>query len=243
MWYSRITRVQLIEAILSRSPTFLTLQQWQSVPFQKYSPSPMQRLLGYAAVLPSLLHRADGAKLIPAQQGFAEIRAITLALSQLLDVLRQWVLSYQNLFPGPLYWTQPKDLKPDYISVLPFCFPNALAATALIHCWTFQIICLTQLYELGILGRSHQPCGDFNDDFALRILEECVDLSVKVCQSMSYFLEDNMKIYGPAAAMFPFRVAHRTLLLFAQPQSDHIETCKAIISCFLQKGFDVKEPA
>ncbi|RAH76251.1 hypothetical protein BO86DRAFT_373247 [Aspergillus japonicus CBS 114.51] len=229
----------LIEAILSRSPTFLGLQQWQSVPFQKHFQSPMQRLLGYAAVLPSLLHQADAAKLIPAQQGVAEVQAVTQALTKLLKELRQWVLSYQNLFRGPLYWTKPKDRKSSYVSLLPLCFPNALAATALIHCWTFQIICLTQLDEIGVLSKHSQHCGDFHDVFPLRIPKDPVDICVKICQSMDYFLEDNMKVYGPAAAIFPFQIAYRTLLLYSDPQSDQIKTCNVVISSFHQKGFDV----
>ncbi|KAE8143970.1 hypothetical protein BDV38DRAFT_5513 [Aspergillus pseudotamarii] len=233
----------LIEAILSRTPTFLELNEWQSVPFQKHFPSPMQQLLSCAAVLPSLLQQTDSVKQVPPQNSVAERREVALALTKILMNLQQWELSYKNSFREPLYWPKSKGATSGDTSIQSFWFPNALTATALIHSWAFQIICRAQIDQLEGLNRVPRGFGDLDTGSTFQILEGPVDFSIRICQSMDYFLDDQMKIYGPAAAIFPFQIAYETLLLYLRPYSNQVKVCKAIIVRFSQKGFDVKPSA
>jgi hypothetical protein len=244
--YIKITLLQLIEAILSRKPTFLELHEWQNVPFQQHFPSPMQRLLSCAAVLPSLLQKADFIKRIPSQDCFAATREVVLALTEVLEALQQWEQSYKSSSRGPLYWPKPiRDADPCDANTFrpPFWFPNATTATALIHFWAFQVICLTQIEQLEVLYEIPRGCTGLDNCPTIQILEGPIDFSVKICQSMGYFLEDQMKIYGPAAAIFPFQIAYETLFLYLRQCTEQTKMCEHIIFRFSQKGFDVKPPA
>ncbi|OGM45092.1 hypothetical protein ABOM_006657 [Aspergillus bombycis] len=236
----------LTEAILSRKRTFLELHEWQDVPFQQTIASSLQRLLSCAVGLPSLLQRADGLKRSTPDEAVSMAKEIILTLFATLQRLQEWEQSYQSSLDGPLFWLKTTggvspvgiSAKPAYTPVL--WFPSVITGTACVFLWAFKIICLTEMEKLMSLYKipwSHTP---LDDRLVRQSWDNPLELSVKICQSMAYFLDDTMQFYGPGAAMFPFRIARGTLCSYQDQVADQWELCVHINNRLSQKGFYIE---
>jgi hypothetical protein len=59
---------------------------------------------------------------------------------------------------------------------------------------------------------------------------DALGLSTKICQSMEYIMQDEMKSYGPASTLFPFKTAYDTFKMGGIQTQGHSEWCQSIIN-------------
>lgn len=205
----------------------------------------MQTLLSHAAVIPSLLEKSDLLGRFPADVTQSTVAETYSGFEQVFYALLQWEKSQSNQENGILYWTKstrsttgfgPGPSSTPYVSLW---FPNILLANAFTHLWTFQVICLRErakfisrlssgAYE-SVAMNSELPCTIFNG-------ESIFELSTKICQSMEYQLQDEMKLYGPASILFPLRTARETFELDAVQHREQIIWCQGFSDQLRSKG-------
>ncbi|KAE8378003.1 hypothetical protein BDV26DRAFT_292605 [Aspergillus bertholletiae] len=236
----------LTEAILSRTWTFLELPEWQNVPFQQSGPSSLQRLLSCAVSLPSLLQQVDRLKDSTPDEAQCVARDTLSALYITLQRLEKWEKFYHSSCQSPLYWLETSrgahsggtSTRSTYTGAL--SFPNVVTATSCIFLWAFKIVCLTEMDQLMTLYNIPRSDICLDSHLAHQLRDHSLDLSVKICQSMAYFLDDTMKFYGPGAAMFPFSIAYGTLYSYRDELADQVELCMHINGRLSQKGFYIE---
>jgi hypothetical protein len=175
----------------------------------------MQKLLGEAAIIPSLLHRVDHQYSASSKRNISLAEQLICSFIDALDSLQRLenTLVNQGHRPSPQqppYSCQAKELDcPDRI----LCFHDITTANVLIHIWTFKVVCLTELRDLAMSvpsrifehrvlpGGLHQA----------RLDDQARELSVLTCQSMEFCLQDSMALYGPASTLYPLQVAYQNL--------------------------------
>jgi hypothetical protein len=202
----------------------------------------MQILLSYAAVVPSLLEKSDLVEINSPHIALPTIDDICAGFEEVLCTLLQWESTQVEVELGKPYWeksstgtsTASHSSSPSTL----LWFPNILFANAFTHLWTFQIICLTELGKLrarrsdacGLLSReSSLSSGIMNEDYIF-------ELSTKICQSMEYQLQDEMKLYGPASIIFPLRIARATFDSDLAHHQEEIAWCDGFVNQLRNKG-------
>ncbi|GKZ29886.1 hypothetical protein AbraIFM66950_006847 [Aspergillus brasiliensis] len=227
----------MINAIQSRTPSFLGSDNWKTTPFAILSPSPMQSLLSEAAALPLNLHRLDkiSGSNAPIEDQY-EVTCILNSFEDLLSSLNEWEASESNNATSPLYWYRDQDTQASTIPCI--WFPSITMANAITHIWTFRIICL---YEMERLASSlPQPNFDY-----LRILKEHHIKSVqqssenmmrRICESMEYLLQEEMKLFGPASTILPLQVAYAVATVNGNHNNEELAVLKKIVNRLDSKG-------
>jgi hypothetical protein len=216
-------RVQVVLAFMSRKSTFLAREEWKNIPFREISPSPMQTLISEAAIIPALLERMD------AEDSDAASEELLRNFEAILDRLNAWADAFQsspsNL--SPLFWFQA----PDGAGNPHIWFQSITVANALTHFWAFRVVCLRKIDELR--SRSLQS------DHALREthFEEVRRLSVMICQSTEYLMQDEMKLFGPASVFFPLQTACETFYAGGDRTIKELEWCETVIADILNRGY------
>ncbi|EPE28338.1 hypothetical protein GLAREA_09458 [Glarea lozoyensis ATCC 20868] len=222
------------EAFIARKATFVASQEWISIPFQFNTASPMQTLLSYATIIPSLLEKADFDTASPTTDD------ICAEFEQVLCTLLQWENTQVEVEFGNPYWAKAATSTTisshgSSPSTL-LWFPNILFANAFTHLWTFQIICLSEIARLRagrtdtlLSTKSSLPSEIMNEDYVFK-------LSTKICQSMEYQLQDEMKLYGPASVLFPLRIARATFDSDPARHQKEISWCDEFVDQLRSKG-------
>jgi hypothetical protein len=202
----------LISSIHNRRKTFLALKGWTTTPFQEVPVLIMQLLFNKACQLPALLERYDTlgdfsspSKLVAMQQ----LRNGFLYMIKSLGVLELSAKAQANF---PLVWPKPDSPCKEPCDRKPLWFANVLVASSLTHCWAFEIVARTHLDDVdeaiaridgckrkAIPRRSGSANGVGEDPISI--------LAERTCDSMSYFLQPKLKIYGPASTFFTFLTA------------------------------------
>jgi len=139
-----------------------------------------------------------------------------------------------------------------------FWFPNLLAANISIHVWAFQIICLAELSKLNKRFPSGEACDDYNCNLNNPTTTEnaslekqhkhkhkpkippstpALALATKICQSMEYMLQDEMLLYGPAAAMWPLATAYTVSIQDGDGNKEETERCWGFMGRIRERGF------
>ncbi|GKZ26046.1 hypothetical protein AbraIFM66951_005084 [Aspergillus brasiliensis] len=227
----------MINAIQYRTPSFLESDNWKTTPFAILSPSPMQSLLSHAAALPLILHRMDKISGSDAHiQDQYEATCIFNSFDDLLGSLNEWENSESNNATSPLYWYRDQDTGASTIPCI--WFPSITMANAITHIWTFRIICI---YEMERLASSlPQPNFDY-----LRILKEyhvenvqesSEGLMRRICESMEYLLQEEMKLFGPASTILPLQVAYAVVTVNGNQQNAELAVLKKIVDRLVSKG-------
>ncbi|PVH73551.1 hypothetical protein DL98DRAFT_607025 [Cadophora sp. DSE1049] len=229
--------VLLLQALTARRSTFLGRKEWLTVPFRKHPPSEMQTLLGDIAILPSILEQIDSLQDLAPQSSLQSAQDLKLMLSEVLVRLSKW--------DGHFEVTQ-KTMKSNNNNshaeetVSDFWFLSLLAANVCIHVWAFQIICFTELAKLNKLSPSSDDIS-CSGPGAQAVWEEhktrLSALATKICQSMEYMLQDEMLLYGPAAAMWPLAAAYSVLAADVEGNREEIERYWAFLSRIRERGF------
>ncbi|KAK4189034.1 hypothetical protein QBC35DRAFT_381125, partial [Podospora australis] len=184
----------VVLAIQSRKSSFLTLEQWKVVPFREIVPSSMQVLLGEAAMLPSLIERLDKLSGADLEVAKVELRELMASRSR----LEAWEIGFLTTREHPRV---RYDVPGGYGTLW---FDSLTTANGLTHAWSFNVICLANIERIA----SHFP--ELSNDIGIarsEISREKKRLSIMICQSMEYLVQDNMKLFGPMSGILPLQTA------------------------------------
>ncbi|PYH64411.1 uncharacterized protein BO88DRAFT_429748 [Aspergillus vadensis CBS 113365] len=225
----------MINAIQCRTPSFLGSDNWKTTPFAILSPSPMQSLLSQAAALPMILHTLDNLSGPDASdESQYECKRILNCFDDLLKGLNQWEACESNIATSPLYWYRDQDAE----EIPCIWFPSITMANAITYIWAFRIICLCEMERLS--SSLPQPSFEY-----LRILKEqhieSVQISSetlmrRICESMEYLLQDEMKLFGPASTILPLQVAYAVATMNGTQHNVELGILKRIVERLVLKG-------
>jgi hypothetical protein len=191
----------------------------------------MQVLLGHAAVVPSLLERAN--------HHINDNQILHRSLQVALETLEKWENDFV-LCDETNCWLVPScELDSSIgLGLLPetcFNFLDVSHANSLTHCWAFRIVCLLQLCKLGC--QEHEGAiSDEKQDIEEGRKADILILCTQICQGLPYLLQNDMSLYGPLSAAFPLRMVLESLNTLQLTESDHAGWCKAIKMQLLSKG-------
>jgi hypothetical protein len=210
-------------ALFSRKSSFLAKEEWKTIPFRETPPSPLQALMSEAAVIPSILEQMDVEGARAAEEA---LRAFEAVLSR----LNAWADACYSSAPesSPLFWYQPSsDGRRPHI-----WFENITAASALTHFWAFKAICLRNMDHLRA-----PVCADSSHAPDTGYLEEAKRLSVMICQSIEYLMQDRMKLFGPTSMTLPLRTAYETFEAGGHRSKEELSWCKGILRDIRSRGY------
>lgn len=175
----------------------------------------MQKLLGEAAVIASLLHEVDRRYKVASERNISLAEEFILSFVEALGRLQRLedALVNQGHHPSPRQ-SVPGCQTEEYFHLERILwFPDITTANVLIHIWTFKVVCMTELRDLAtsVPVRVFE-CQDLPGGLHRAQLDELIsELSILICQSMEFCLQDNMALYGPASTLYPLQIAYQNL--------------------------------
>ncbi len=97
-----------------------------------------------------------------------------------------------------------------------------------------QILCQDNIRQL----ETRYPELASDEEFAGKSCDEdSVALAVKICQSIEYLMQEEMRLFGPSSVILPLRVAYDTFRSGGSLTSEKLRWCQRIIARILGKGF------
>ncbi|ESZ95785.1 hypothetical protein SBOR_3802 [Sclerotinia borealis F-4128] len=231
--------VLLFQALNARKSSFLGQEEWLTTPFRHHLPSDMQKLIGDVAVLPSILEEIDTLQALPPDAAVQRAYMAKIALSGVHDRLSKWDGRFGKEEKSNHEFLQHTDITDRWKDeVLDFWFSSLLAANVYTHMWDFQIICRTEIAELSSFVRD---CNGYGIARVGKAREEhdprLLALATRIYQCMEYLLQDEMMLYGPAAAIFPLKTAYNVLIRDMDGNKEQIKRCWKYFDRVCGKGF------
>ncbi len=178
----------------------------------------MQALMSEAAAIPAILERidAEGAGAV-AEEALNNFAAVLGRLDSWADAFHASASA-----SSPLFWFLPSnDGRRQHI-----WFQNITVANALTHFWAFRAICLTNIDELRA---SHGSTAAHAN--------EAKRLSVMICQSIEYLMQDGMKLFGPTSVSLPLRTAYEIFAAGGLQSAEELGWCKNIVADIRNRGY------
>ncbi|KAH8879293.1 hypothetical protein GQ53DRAFT_756106 [Thozetella sp. PMI_491] len=221
----------IILAFLSRKTSFLSEEQWKTVPFMYEKPSPVQRLLNHAVAIPGIFERIDSLAALSSDKALSTARECVATFESLLVDFDEWESDFRVETQFPSFWTKPKG--PDgHPSIW---FQSITTANALTHYWAVQIICRHNITELR--AKFPELAEDATGAVEPQPHESNLELAIKICQSIDYLMQDDMRLFGPTSAILPLRAAYDILSAAGPDAKEQLLWCQRIIARILGKGF------
>ncbi|CAN9124323.1 unnamed protein product [Alternaria alternata] len=235
----------LISSIHDRRKTFLAQDGWITTPFETVPISIMQLLLNKATQLPTLLERFDslGDRSIPSN--VVAMQRLRDDFLYMIKSLKNWELSSKAQAKFSLAW--PDSLDAESSDRKPLWFANVLVASSLTHCWAFEIVARQHLNDIeesiaeikgcnvkAVPGRSDSASD--KDENPISILAE------KICDSMPYFLQPELKLYGPASTFFTFLTAMKVFKHKKTYCASRLSRCQQVIDRLASIGIHFPSP-
>lgn len=192
----------------------------------------MQQLLSKASKIPSLLERFDVIRGSVDQADFLAIEDLRLGLRDTLEGLEEWESAQWSQAPSPLSWMK-RTQKPSAPSEKDLWFLNLTVANSLTYCWAFKIIAKSHLIMLSNapaarneehLQLTLHPSFDSNTEPSV------VTLAEMICDSMTYLLQPEMKLYGPTSTFFTLHTAIQVFKRNPDGYSAQILRCQKIVA-------------
>jgi hypothetical protein len=184
----------------------------------------MQALMSEAAAVPSILERMDA-------EGDGATKEILPAFEAALDRLDVWADGFYSSAPAssPTFWFQPSEVagRPN------IWFQNITVASALTHFWAFKVICLRNIDQLRTSCANH----DSNNVSEMAHFEEAKRLSLMICQSIEYLMQDRMKLFGPTSITLPLRTAYDTFEAGGSRAREELNWCREILKNVRNRGY------
>lgn len=199
----------------------------------------MQKLLGVAAVIPSLLYNVDHWYNKLSERSSFQAQELIASFVNALDRLTKLEdeLAKQGHRPcpqSPASGYHPEKLgHPGRI----LWFPNITAANVMIHLWSFMVVCMTEIRNLArslslqVLENLKLP----DELHPAQLDDRAIELSILTSQSMEFCLQDCMALYGPASTLYPLRIAHQTLKASTQHR-ESVAYVEWIVERLVAKG-------
>lgn len=200
---------QLLEAIQQRRETYLDEPMWRTVPFSSEPKSLMQSLLDQISGLPFLLQRLDVISNASPEHQNENVVALYEDFDAQMLRLENWETNLHTSAASRLLWW-PVALSSDTGAAFPISyeFTNVLVANTMSHFWGFLLVVQISIETLQALSDKH----GINDSCIKRqrvtaLSDRKLTLANDICQSVRYHLRPEMRLYGPAATLFPLNVA------------------------------------
>ncbi|KAK0660842.1 hypothetical protein QBC41DRAFT_368640 [Cercophora samala] len=182
----------IVLRIQAKKASFLASEEWQTAPFQEIAPSPMQALMSEATVIPGIIERMSQDAGINAAGG------LLVELEALRDRLALWETSFQATPEAPRFWR-------DGDCIL---FDSLTTANCLTHCWAFNVICLTSVSKIVASFPGLRPSTRISQGM---VSQETRRMSMLICRSVKYLMQDKMKLFGPTSIVLPLQTACEAL--------------------------------
>lgn len=113
-----------------------------------------------------------------------------------------------------------------------------MAANVHIHALSFEIVCLTEVEKVDSFlanhGSTFRSAGGQTQEVNYSD-RKAWELADKVCQSIEYFLQEGMRLFGPASAVFPLRIAYDVLSRDSQGHQEGIRRCQDSLHEFVKR--------
>lgn len=216
----------MVQSIQSRRATFIASKEWIDIPFSNSQPSSMQQLIDLSAILPSLLEQAD--QLVNASSSLltTKLSGLWESFLGLFSKLQSW----ERALHAQSMWSQCLDSDLESSNLGPnLWFTDITMANFYTHIWAFQIICVLELSRLA----------DLQDATSWNLPESSFDLysmSQKICLSMKYLLQDEMRLFGPASALLPLQTAYKVYNEDRRRYSRELRYIERTADCLVEKG-------
>ncbi len=178
-----------------------------------------------AAEIPAILEKmdADGAGAVSGEA----LRRFETVLGR----LDAWSDSFRSSVPASSlhFWFLPSgDGRRQRI-----WFRDITAASALTHLWAFRAICLANIDRLRRLCDPEAANGAAKTEH----FEEAKSLSVMICQSIEYLMQDKMKLFGPTSVSLPLQTAYEIFEAGGQQSAEELDWCKEILADIHKRGY------
>lgn len=178
-----------------------------------------------------MLEAIDGLSSLPLDVAISEARRIRQALLEIQQCLHEWESLHQMDPTYPL-------------------FSSLMAANVHTHALSFETICLTEIEKVEMLLADYGRTVRLAADETLEI--DCSDRNARpqggihadrvhlcacdIVRGVEHFLQDEMRLFGPASAVFPLRVAYEVLSKDYEGNRDNIKRCQRLISRIRERG-------
>ena len=190
-------------------------------------------MLNEATRLPGLLQEYDGLVKLYRTTGADAVERLQEQFLGVIDDLENWERLSASRASFELFYPKPSPSPSDGNLIW---FPNMTVASSLTHYWAFKIIAKMHIEELdAILAATktdQQPCRRRSTTGK----ESVSALAQRICGSMSFFLEPEMKLYGPASTFFTFRTAMHVFQSEPYRCEAGLEQCQKIIARMASMG-------
>ncbi|KAF4261429.1 hypothetical protein CNMCM8812_001363 [Aspergillus fumigatus] len=231
----------VIDAFRFREPTFLAEKRWTSIPFAFSNTSLMQDFLSEVAIIPNYLHAVDQLMVNPGDGSAENATEVCFAFVEWVNRLEQWEQMVEREEGGTYEKSsegeQAAQLIDPGITGHTLWFPSVTIANVLTHLWAIHIVCLKEIDKLRATFSSNvEPCIPAKFCSVEYQQTQVLTLSKRICHSMEYLLQDELKLFGPASTAFPLKVAHDSFRECGTTQEGYIKFVNSIVSRLDAKG-------
>lgn len=113
-------------------------------------------------------------------------------------------------------------------------FPDIMTANIHNHALSFEIICLMEMQKIDQFMADHE--STFTSAGIIYTDQKAWELAGKICQSAEYFLQEEMKLFGPASAIFPLCIVYGVLRRDCEGNQENIRRCQGLMDRIRQRG-------
>ncbi len=201
--------------------------------------------MNHAALIPSLLETFDSLMKFPSETDLPVAQEIWTMFDEVLELLYKWEQFYRLGIEKPSYWPRASQAVlhpfPGTGSRESFWFPNIFVANAFTHLWAFRIICIIHCEKLESQF-PELPSKNFlveTDPITESAERNAITLSIWICKSMEYLMQDEGRFYGPVSTLFPLRVVYKIFKLDLSLNQEQLDWCQRIVDQLVFKGIDL----
>lgn len=145
-----------------------------------------------------------------------------------------------NIIPSVTSFSdlQPTSIKIPQTSPTPIWFPNIPIANGMTHCWSVRVICLLEIDKiLSRLPNCTVILEGLSEEInPISIRAEGDRLAFLICSSMNYLFQNEMKLFGPALALFPTQIAYAWFERHRACNGNSIDFIKGVVAQLVQRG-------
>ncbi|KOS40701.1 hypothetical protein ACN38_g8430 [Penicillium nordicum] len=231
----------IAEALRDRQPTFLATSIWINIPFSINAVTPTQELYSEIAAIPSILQEIDMLGCVSSTENIPASRVLIGSLFEASKRLCAWENALGlNIIPSVTSFSdlQPISIKIPQTSPTPIWFPNIPIANGMTHCWSVRVICLLEIDKiLSRLPNCTVILEGLSEEInPISIRAEGDRLAFLICSSMNYLFQNEMKLFGPALALFPTQIAYAWFERHRACNGNSIDFIKGVVAQLVQRG-------
>lgn len=201
----------------------------------------MHSLLSEAAVIPSILNESDAFLDTTDRSKFASAPDWVSRFLHVLINLENWETDFCKKSGRPCHWPYGVGLStagPPRSHDMPLWYPSVTPANVYTNLWAFRIICLSQLQRLAsrFYSITFEEIPLPNPLTLDHIQSYKVTLARQISLSMECLLGDDLKLFGPASALFPLKAAYETYLEDEFMWKKEITYVEDVVNQMVRKG-------